>query len=83
MSWHEDAEYPVRDWREEVINDDTRLGYEAWVINRKMEDPSAVFSVSLASWTRLAEVIRYADQHCDGDIPEAIQRLVNEGLSHQ
>ncbi len=39
-------------------------------------------TLDLSSWTRLAEVVVYADEHFDGDIAEAIQRLVNSGLSH-
>ena len=42
-----------------------------------------MLTLDLSTWTRLAEVVTYADQHCDGDIPEAIKRLVNTGLSHQ
>lgn len=29
--WNEDSEYPIADWQAEVANDDTRLGYWAWV----------------------------------------------------
>ncbi|MGE4306678.1 MAG: hypothetical protein AB7E24_21920 [Novosphingobium sp.] len=29
--WSEDPEYPLADWQAEVANDDTRLGYWAWV----------------------------------------------------
>ena len=29
--WSEDPEYPIADWEAEVANDDTRLGYWAWV----------------------------------------------------
>jgi len=29
--WDEDPCWPVEDWKYEVANDDTRLGYHAWV----------------------------------------------------
>jgi hypothetical protein len=29
--WADDDEFPVSDWRYEVANDDTRLGYRDWV----------------------------------------------------
>lgn len=29
--WGEHPDYPVDDWREEVANNDTRLGYWEWV----------------------------------------------------
>jgi hypothetical protein len=34
--WGEDEEYPVQDWRMEVANDDTRLGYWDWVDNQRI-----------------------------------------------
>ncbi|KKM94607.1 hypothetical protein LCGC14_1196500 [marine sediment metagenome] len=33
--WSEDKEYPVSRWRDEVICDDTRLGYWEWVEHQK------------------------------------------------
>jgi len=36
-SWDEDKQFPVEDWRYEVQNDDTRLGYLEWV-SHKRED---------------------------------------------
>ena len=33
--WDEAAGHPVEDWRYEVTNDDTRLGYLAWVDARE------------------------------------------------
>lgn len=33
--WDDDPAYPVEDWRAEVANDDTRLGYTAWVGHQK------------------------------------------------
>ncbi len=33
--WHEIAGHPISDWKLEVANDDTRLGYLAWVEARK------------------------------------------------
>jgi hypothetical protein len=32
--WKEVPNYPVEDWRSEVINDDTRQGYHDWVIHQ-------------------------------------------------
>ena len=36
--WGEHPDYPVVDWQAEVANDDTRLGYWAWVIARIESD---------------------------------------------
>ncbi|MBS7671450.1 hypothetical protein [Croceicoccus gelatinilyticus] len=33
--WDVDPEYPLDDWKAEVANDDTRLGYHAWVENQR------------------------------------------------
>ena len=33
--WDEDSEFPVSDWRYEVANDDTRLGYREWVEHQR------------------------------------------------
>ncbi len=32
--WDEDSRFPAADWRAEVANDDTRLGYRAWVADQ-------------------------------------------------
>jgi len=32
--WGEHPDYPVEDWQHEVRNDDTRVGYWEWVVNR-------------------------------------------------
>lgn len=32
--WGEHPAHPVDDWKTEVANDDTRLGYWAWVSSR-------------------------------------------------
>ena len=36
--WDENPDYPVSDWREEVANDDTRLGYRDWWTNKQELD---------------------------------------------
>lgn len=33
--WASLPEFPVEDWKYEVANDDTRLGYLAWVENQQ------------------------------------------------
>lgn len=33
--WDEDAQFPVQDWRFEVVNDRTRLGYQCWVEHQR------------------------------------------------
>ena len=33
--WTEDPDWPLADWRYEVANDDTRLGYAEWVKHNK------------------------------------------------
>ena len=33
--WEEDETYPVEDWRREVVDDDTRLGYLEWVTHQR------------------------------------------------
>lgn len=35
--WDNDPEHPVEDWRYEVANDDTRLGYQEWIAHRKAD----------------------------------------------
>ncbi|WP_209044998.1 hypothetical protein [Rhizorhabdus histidinilytica] len=32
--WGEHPDHPVSDWKAEVANDDTRLGYWAWIAAR-------------------------------------------------
>ena len=47
--WDEDEDFPVEDWRTEVINDDTRQGYAEWVEeqrSRKAENPIPRFYVT-------------------------------------
>jgi hypothetical protein len=36
--WGSDPEHPVSDWKNEVQNDETRLSYFDWVIDRKEQD---------------------------------------------
>lgn len=33
--WADDPDHPVADWKTEVANDDTRLGYLDWVESRR------------------------------------------------
>jgi len=33
--WAEDPDWPVSDWKYDVQNDDTRLGYWEWVEHNK------------------------------------------------
>lgn len=33
-TWGEHPDYPVRDWKREVDNNDTRLGYWEWVVHQ-------------------------------------------------
>jgi len=33
--WDEEKDFPVGDWKYEVANDDTRLGYTEWVESQK------------------------------------------------
>lgn len=33
--WEERPGHPVADWRQEVVNDDTRLGYVEWCLHRE------------------------------------------------
>lgn len=35
--WHSIPQFPTEDWKHEVVNGDTRLGYSEWV-EHKMED---------------------------------------------
>lgn len=37
-AWDEDPAYPLTDWQAQVVNDDTRLGYKAWVERCKNPD---------------------------------------------
>lgn len=36
--WDEHPEYPLDDWKHEVANDDTRLGYMEWIEGREAEE---------------------------------------------
>jgi hypothetical protein len=36
--WGEHKDYPACDWAYEVANNDTRLGYWAWVANKLEEE---------------------------------------------
>jgi hypothetical protein len=36
--WDEDSDYPVADWKYEIANDDTRLGYWEWVQCRRADE---------------------------------------------
>ncbi len=36
-NWQDDPDFPVRDWKYEVANDDTRLGYHEWVARKREE----------------------------------------------
>lgn len=38
-AWAEDPNYPVGDWRLEVANDDTRLGYVEWLEHKREPEP--------------------------------------------
>ncbi len=40
-AWGEHPEYPARDWKYEVANDDTRLGYWDWVCSQVSGDAFA------------------------------------------
>ncbi len=46
--WGQHPEHPVADWQYEVANDDTRLGYWAWVFDRleqaAVDDPYGVLT---------------------------------------
>ncbi|QNL30597.1 hypothetical protein SEA_SPEEDDEMON_1470 [Gordonia phage SpeedDemon] len=37
-NWIEHPDYPIEDWRREVWNDETRLGYGAWVVKQSRFD---------------------------------------------
>lgn len=45
--WIIDPDYPLADWVQEVTNDDTRLGYLAWVDHQKaaLEDYRPPYTV--------------------------------------
>ncbi len=36
--WGEVAKYPRSDWKSEVANDDTLLGYWGWVVAKQADD---------------------------------------------
>lgn len=33
--WDDDPDYPVKDWKAEVANGDTRMGYREWTDHQK------------------------------------------------
>jgi hypothetical protein len=36
--WNEYPDYPAADWRHEISEDNTRLGYWAWVVEKINEE---------------------------------------------
>lgn len=38
--WSEDEVFPAADWKAEVANDDTRLGYWEWVAHKREAEAS-------------------------------------------
>lgn len=46
-------------------------------------DEQIPITLDLGSWTRLPELVEYADEFCGGDLAEAVMHLVNAGLSHR
>lgn len=36
--WENHPDYPLDDWKQEVANDDTRLGYHQWVMHKIESD---------------------------------------------
>jgi hypothetical protein len=36
--WEEDPDFPLVDWRHEVADDNTRLGYRDWVHHQRVAD---------------------------------------------
>jgi hypothetical protein len=45
--WDEDPQFSVGDWRYEVANDDTRLGYQEWIEHQREAAAHAEPSASL------------------------------------
>jgi len=41
--WSDDPRHPVEDWKAEVANNETRLGYWAWVEQQREEDQIELF----------------------------------------
>lgn len=37
-TWTEHSKYPLEDWQYEVANDETRLSYWDWVLQKLLED---------------------------------------------
>jgi hypothetical protein len=75
--WAENPNYPIRDWRYEVANDDTRLGYLAWVAHQEEEKanrrPPEIIKVNPRGWW-------YQDERNDNwygpfDTPEEAEEL--------
>lgn len=80
--WDEIPGYPWKDWREEVYNNDTRLGYEAWAQHREemeklengnsQDDPVFYVAIREEIHTRIRRAMEVVDA---GDAKKAFKRV--------
>ena len=56
--WGEDKTYPRKDWRYEVANGDTNLGYWEWVKHTKASDDTFLGCVNDGDYQAAAEMLR-------------------------
>jgi hypothetical protein len=89
--WAEYPEHPVEDWRHEVANDETRLGYREWVLSRidagdcEPDAPSERASLGIESAQTRNRIAERFWQHVSTSIEgygNAIELLLRE-LSDQ
>ncbi|MFN8043348.1 MAG: hypothetical protein U0S13_08375 [Mycobacterium sp.] len=70
--WDEDAQHRLEDWRGEVENDDTRLGYWEWVAVQRGRPACARIAddevITGEVWTRFLEQEYQLDRDHPGEV---------------
>lgn len=74
--WDEIPGHPVEDWRAEVANDDTRLGYHEWVAHRAEADPDSYCRTCYVPYDGCGDGY-------DGECPECADRTEEKRLQEE
>ena len=85
--WDTDETYLVRDWKYEVANDDTRLGYAEWVEHQREADqeshtkhPRVHLEVTTLKEAHMFLAYLYAHglaYHCEDDAEDCLKGVVS------
>jgi hypothetical protein len=62
--WEDNPEFPVEDWRYEVANDDTRLGYLEWIEHKRESDDNDEWDKFRERYTLIKN---HLDENASGD----------------